>query len=80
MLALGFDPKLWVKSEEDVMKAQQMQAKTQQDMQMQQMVAQQMAGVAGDAARKDIEATGGANIPPEAINQAMQMFGAGGQQ
>ncbi len=80
VLALGFDPKLWVKSEEDVMKSQQMQAKAKQDMQMQQIIAQQMAGVAGDAARKDIESTGGANIPPEAINQAMQMFGAGGQQ
>ena len=44
---------------------------------MQKMLAQQAAGVAANAANKDIEQTGGQNIPPDAVNQAMQMFGLG---
>ncbi len=79
VLSLGFDPKLWVKSEEEVQQEQKAQAQAQQQMEMQQIMAQQAAGVAGDAARRDIEQTGGANIPPDAINQTMQMFGQGGQ-
>lgn len=77
VLALGFDPKLWVKSEEEVQQQQQQQAKAQQQMEMQKMLAQQAAGVAANAANKDIEQTGGQNIPPDAVNQAMQMFGLG---
>ncbi len=79
VLSLGFDPKLWVKSEEEVKQEEQAMMQQQQQMQMQQMAAQEMASTAGQAARSDIENTGGANIPPEAINQAMQMFGQGGQ-
>tara|TARA_R100001015_G_C4634186_1_gene200236 strand:+ start:3305 stop:4930 length:1626 start_codon:yes stop_codon:yes gene_type:complete len=84
VLSLGFDPKLWVKSEEEVMEEQramqQEKQSAEQQAQMQQILAQQAAGVAGDAARRDIQETGGQNIPPEAIQQAMQMFGVGGQQ
>lgn len=80
VLALGFDPKLWVKSEEELRQQEAAQAKAQQQMQMQQMLAQQAAGVAANAANRDIEQTGGANIPPEAVNQAMQMFGLQGGQ
>lgn len=79
VLSLGFDPKLWVKSEEEVQQEQKAQAEAQQKMQMQQIMAQQAAGVAGDAARRDIEQTGGQNIPPEAVQQTMAMFGQGGQ-
>jgi hypothetical protein len=55
-------------------------AKAQQNAQMQQILASNVAGVAANAANRDIEQTGGQNIPPEAIDQAMQMFGLGGQQ
>lgn len=80
ILSLGFDPKLWVKSEEEIRQQEAEAAKAQQQMQMQQILAQQAAGVAANAANKDIEQTGGANIPPETINQAMQMFGLQGGQ
>jgi len=82
ILSLGFDPKLWVKTEQEVMETDQAKAQSQQQMQMQQILAQNVAGVAANAANKDIQETGGKNlhISPEAIDQAMQMFGLGGQQ
>jgi len=80
VLSLGFDPKLWVKSEDDVKAEQMQQDQAAQQAQMQQILAQQAASVAGNAANRDIEQTGGQNIPPDAVNQAMQMFGLGGQQ
>lgn len=80
ILSLGFDPKLWVKTEQEVMEADQAKAQSQQQMQMQQILAQNAAGVAANAANKDIAETGGKNIPPEAIDQAMQMFGLRGGQ
>ena len=80
ILALGFDPKLWVKSEEEIRQQEMAAAQAQQQMQMQQILAKETAGVAANAANKDIMETGGQNIPPDAINQAMQMFGIGGQQ
>jgi hypothetical protein len=80
ILALGFDPKLWVKSEEEIRQQEMAAAQAQQQMQMQQILAKEAAGVAANAANKDIMETGGQNIPPDAVNQAMQMFGIGGQQ
>ena len=80
VLALGFDPKLWVKSEDEIRQQEEAMAKAQQNAQMQQILASNVAGVAANAANRDIEQTGGQNIPPEAIDQAMQMFGLGGQQ
>ena len=80
ILALGFDPKLWVKSEEEIRQQEMAAAQAQQQMQMQQILAKETAGVAANAANKDIMETGGQNIPPDAVNQAMQMFGIGGQQ
>lgn len=75
ILALGFDPKLWVKSEEELKEEAKEAAMSQQQMQMQQILAKEAAGVAANAANKDINETGGQNIPPEAVQQAMSMFG-----
>lgn len=64
--SLGFDPRMWVKSEEEI--AQQQQAMQAQQMQMQ---AQQKAGdaitngvvnTATQAAQQDIQDTGGQNV------------------
>lgn len=77
ILALGFDPKLWVKSEEEIMEQQKAAAQAQQQAELQKILAQETAGIAGHAAKQDIDQNQGKNIPPQAIQQAMQMFGVG---
>ena len=56
--SLGFDPRNWVKSDEDIA-AEQAQAQQQQ---MQMQMQQQAAQVAGAAAEQDIQQTGGQNV------------------
>ena len=56
--SLGFDPRNWVKSDEQ-MAAEQAQA---QEMQMQQQMQEQAMATIGQAATQDIQQTGGQNI------------------
>lgn len=77
ILALGFDPNNWVKSEEQVMEMQQQmqqaQAQQQQQAQMQQILGSQVADVAGHAAKKSVD--DGEGLPQEFVDQARGMFG-----
>ena len=77
VLSLGFDPVNWVKDEEDVMAeqqaAQQAQAKSQQAMQMEQILGQQVAEAAGHKAKSDIDQ--GKQIDPNVAQRAQEMFG-----
>ena len=76
ILALGFDPSNWVKSEEEVMQMQQQmaaaQAQQQQQAQMQQILGSQVADVAGHAARKAVD--DGQGLPQEFVDKARGMF------
>ena len=73
--SLGFDPNNWVKSEEEMQQEQQQAAQSKHQMDMQKIFAQQAAATMGNAAQKDIETTGGANIPPELQEQAQKLLG-----
>jgi hypothetical protein len=75
--AMGFDANNWVRSAEEIKKEKMEMAKAQQQMEMQKMFAQSAANAVGGAAQQDILNTGGANIPPEISQQAMQLLGGG---
>lgn len=75
--AMGFDPNNWVRSAEEIKREQAEAAKAQQQMEMQKMFAGAAANAVGGAAQQDLINTGGANIPPELSQQAMQLFGGG---
>lgn len=69
--SLGFDPRMWVRSEEEVMEMQQMQ----QMQQVQSATAQTTAGAVGSAlANAAGDATGMALQSPEVQQQAQQML------
>jgi hypothetical protein len=76
--AMGFDANNWVRSAEEIKKEKMEMAKAQQQMEMQKMFAGAAANAMGGAAQQDLMNTGGANIPPEISQQAMQMLGQGG--
>lgn len=73
--SLGFDANNWVRSAEEIKKEKIEMAKAQQQMEMQKMFAGAAANAMGGAAQQDLLNTGGANIPPELSQQAMQMLG-----
>jgi hypothetical protein len=73
--AMGFDANNWVRSAEELRKEKMEMAKAQQQMEMQKMFAGAAAQAMGGAAQQDLMNTGGANIPPELSQQAMQMLG-----
>lgn len=64
--SLGFDPRLWVKSEEEVYKEQQMMQQQLMQQQMQQQtgnaISNGIVNTAANAAQQDIQDTGGQNI------------------
>jgi len=64
--SLGFDPRMWVKSEEQIMKEQQMAQQQAMAMQMQQQAGQAITdgviNTASQAAQQDLQATGGQGI------------------
>lgn len=70
--SLGFDSNNWVKSEEEVKEEQRKMQEEQQQQQMQASVMQQAQQVAGQAAQKDIQETGG-----QGIAQVAQQMGLG---
>lgn len=76
--SMGFDANNWVRSAEEIKKEKMEMAQAQQKMEMQKMFAGAAANAMGGAAQQDLMNTGGANIPPELSQQAMQMLG--GQQ
>ena len=69
MLITGSEVLMKIKKEKMEM------AKAQQQMEMQKMFAGAAANAVGGAAQQDLLNTGGANIPPELSQQAMQMLG-----
>jgi hypothetical protein len=75
--SLGFDANNWVRSAEEIKKEKMEMAKAQQQMEMQKMFAGAAAQAMGGAAQQDLTNTGGANIPPELSQQAMQLLGGG---
>lgn len=75
--AMGFDANNWVRSAEEIKREKMEMAKAQQQMEMQKMFAGAAANAMGGAAQQDLMNTGGANIPPEISQQAMQLLGGG---
>jgi hypothetical protein len=73
--SMGFDANNWVRSAEEIQKEKMEMAKQQQQMEMQKMFAGAAAQAMGGAAQQDLMQTGGANIPPELGQQAMQLLG-----
>ena len=64
--SLGFDPRMWVKSEEEIMQEQQMAQQQAMQAQMQQQasgaITNGVVNTASQAAQQDLQQTGGQNI------------------
>lgn len=64
--SLGFDPRMWVKSEEEIMQEQQMAQQQAMQMQVQQQagnaITSGVVNTASQAAQQDLQQTGGQNI------------------
>lgn len=64
--SLGFDPRMWVKSEEEIMQEQQMAQQQAMQAQMQQQagsaITSGVVNTASQAAQQDLQQTGGQNI------------------
>jgi len=64
--SLGFDPRMWVKSEEEIMQEQQMAQQQAMQSQMQQQasgaITNGVVNTASQAAQQDLQQTGGQNI------------------
>jgi hypothetical protein len=64
--SLGFDPRMWIKSEEEIRREQEATQAQAMQMQMQQQAGQAISGgvinTAAQAAQQDLEQTGGENI------------------
>lgn len=73
--SMGFDANNWVRSSEEIKKEKLEMAKAQQQMEMQKMFAGAAANAMGGAAQQDLINTGGANIPSDISQQAMQLLG-----
>jgi len=77
--SLGFDPRMWVKSEEEIMQEQQMAQQQAMQAQMQQQaggaITNGVVNTASQAAQQDLQQTGGQNI-----GAALQQFGINPQQ
>jgi hypothetical protein len=76
--SLGFNPELWVKSEEELKQEQMAMAEQQSKLRAtegrEQMVNQAITGAAQQAAQQDLQETGGAGI--QQVMQQMQQGGA----
>jgi hypothetical protein len=77
--SLGFDPRMWVKSEEEIMQEQQMAQQQTMQAQMQQQagnaITNGVVNTASQAAQQDLQQTGGQNI-----GAVLQQFGINPQQ
>jgi len=77
--SLGFDPRMWVKSEEEIMQEQQMAQQQAMQAQMQQQaggaITNGVVNTASQAAQQDLQQTGGQNI-----GAVLQQFGINPQQ
>jgi len=77
--SLGFDPRMWVKSEEEIMQEQQMAQQQTMQAQMQQQagsaITNGVVNTASQAAQQDLQQTGGQNI-----GSVLQQFGINPQQ
>lgn len=74
ILSLGFDPNNWVRSAAELKQEKLEMAKVQQQMEMQKMLAQQAAQSAGQAIQYDLEKHDGANLPPDLLQSAAELF------
>jgi hypothetical protein len=75
--SLGFDPRMWVKSEQEIAQEQQMMQQQQMQANMQQQAGNAITGgivnTAAQAAQQDLQQTGGQNIAAVAQQLGLQL-------